>query len=315
MIIIVGGRMSSLLCHLLFLLVFHAILLLLLDDHSSVHAFSSSNKNNNNNPHQRQNLETTTTKSSTESRLLVLPIFPLRKTVRLPTELLTLNLYEERYLKLAEYVLSLSSQNNNTPYLCGALYASDQPQMIKGGGRSSPIVPMVTPGQVGVVCWVHQHSADDIPTVGGKAVRPRIRLELVALQRFEITKVLHNGFGGGCAVVADDEGENNETPLPFILAETKLIHDDDTNNNNSSQDDASSFQLPPLLQQYKDQHQHQPPESVALRLPSDAELHGFQRAALQIPQAASQRRLACLQGRSSAERLQQFGFERWRWRW
>jgi len=292
---IIDGRRPRLLQSLrLPLLLFHA-LLLLPSDESLVNAFSSSS---NNNPQQRQHyLETTSSTESSLSPSLVLPIFPLRKTVRLPTERLTLNLYEERYLELAEYVLS--SQNNSNQYLCGALYASDQPQMIKGGGSSSPIVPMVTPGQVGVVCWVHQHCADDIPTVGGEVVRPRIRLELIALRRFEITKVLHNGFGGGCAV---DESNENETPLPFILAETQLIQDDDDNDNNNSHDDAS-FQLPPLLQQYKDHS-----ASVSVLLPSHAELHGFQRAAQQIPQAASQRRLACLQGRSSAARLQQFVF-------
>ena len=38
-------------------------------------------------------------------KTLVLPIFPLRKVVRLPTEELILNLYEDRYLAMAEYIL------------------------------------------------------------------------------------------------------------------------------------------------------------------------------------------------------------------
>ena len=39
-------------------------------------------------------------------RTFTLPIFPLRKSVMLPTSTLNLNLYEDRYLKMAEDVMN-----------------------------------------------------------------------------------------------------------------------------------------------------------------------------------------------------------------
>lgn len=41
----------------------------------------------------------------------ILPIFPLYKSVKLPTEELTLNLHEERSIALAEYVFVVRQSN------------------------------------------------------------------------------------------------------------------------------------------------------------------------------------------------------------
>lgn len=237
-------------------------------------AFSSSASARNNH---KQSMNTYST--------INLPIFPLRKKVRLPTEQLTLNLYEERYLELAQYVLQDKHK------ICGALYASDQPQMVTQGGMG-PIVPMVTPGQIGVVCWVHDYSVANIPTVGGELQRRRIRLNLIATQRFEVQRILHNGYGGGYAL-----DEKNETPLPFILAEAKLILD-----SNERIDKEHDHWMDPLLEQYQSQTR----EAGTQPMPSNAELRGFRLAAQKLEEAASQKRLACLHGRSSVARLKQF---------
>lgn len=241
------------------------------------------------------------TTDNTGDGSIVLPIFPLRKRVRLPTEQLTLNLYEERYLALAEYVLQPPSHE---PCWCGALYASDQPQIVTQGGMG-PIVPMITPGQIGVVCWVHDHSEAHVPTVGGDQLRRRIRLNLIATHRFQIQRVLHNGFGGG--FVAEKKGSNNEGPttsaaLPFILVEAQLIRDrdDDSSLLCSLVDRATAATNQDLLlRRFMSKH-------PSLPLPSVAELYSFRLAARELDETASQKRLACLQARSALARLQQF---------
>jgi hypothetical protein len=59
--------------------------------------------------------------------LATLPVFPLRKSIRLPTESLTLNLYEDRYIALSEFILEQKQP------IFGALYSSDKPQIVKAG--------------------------------------------------------------------------------------------------------------------------------------------------------------------------------------
>jgi hypothetical protein len=139
-------------------------------------------------------------KQAGEERI-ILPIFPLRKKVRLPTEKLTLNLYEENYLAMAEYVLQQEKS------LFGALYCSEKPQVVKRG--TGPIVPVVSEGDIGVVCLLDDSEEGLILTVGGEP-RRRIRLVSHGAVRFQVTEIIHNGF---------DEGD-------FILVESKILVDD-----------------------------------------------------------------------------------------
>jgi Lon protease-like protein len=135
-------------------------------------------------------------------RSLILPIFPLRKAVRLPTETLTLNLYEERYLAMSEFVLKSDQR------LFGALFSSDKPQVVKGG--MGKIVPMIQPGDIGVV-FVLEDSEDGLVQRQGAPPRRQIRLVGTGAGRFQIQKILHNGYG-------DDS-------LPFIVVEAILLND------------------------------------------------------------------------------------------
>lgn len=145
---------------------------------------------------------------------LILPVFPLRKSVRVPSEALTLNLYEPRYLQLAEYVLKQEQQ------WFGAMYSSKKPQFVaKGDG---PIVPMVEPGDVGVVCSVLFHEEAMVPVSRDDGPRRRrIKLKGLAIGRFRIEQVLHNGYGRGSIC----DGDSTVKPLPFILVEASRIDD------------------------------------------------------------------------------------------
>jgi hypothetical protein len=156
-----------------------------------------------------------------DDETILLPIFPLRKHVRLPTEELTLNLYEERYLAMSEFMLSqLSSKvfnvqsrksgfSNVVPFF-GAVYCSDKHQIITQGG-TAPVVPILTPGDVGVLCMVLSWTDGIIPTkcsskeedTNDEMVeedRPdtetrkrRIRLNALAVGRFRIDRIIHDG--------------------------------------------------------------------------------------------------------------------------
>ena len=70
------------------------------------------------------------------SQIIELPIFPLRKTARFPTDFLKLNLYEERYLALAERILQ---ENGVEGCTFGALYTSNKAQVVSNKG-CGPIV-------------------------------------------------------------------------------------------------------------------------------------------------------------------------------
>jgi hypothetical protein len=137
-------------------------------------------------------------------RSLILPIFPLRKAVRLPTETLTLNLYEERYLAMSEFVLKSDQR------LFGALFSSDKPQVVKGG--MGKIVPILQRGDVGVVCLLEHSEECLIPKQEGASPRRQIRLVGTGAGRFQIQRILHNGYG--------------DNSLPFIVVEAILLNDD-----------------------------------------------------------------------------------------
>mmetsp|Transcript_8497 Transcript_8497/g.14082 ORF Transcript_8497/g.14082 Transcript_8497/m.14082 type:complete len:275 (-) Transcript_8497:547-1371(-) len=139
-------------------------------------------------------------------KTLTLPIFPLRKAVRVPTETLTLNLYEERYLAMSEYILSQETQ------LFGTLYCSDKPQIVHGG--QGAIVPMVEVGDIGAIFNVFQHEEGMVPTATEGYSRRRIRLQALGTSRFQIVKILHPGYN---------------TKFPFILAEVEPVEDVEDN--------------------------------------------------------------------------------------
>lgn len=118
--------------------------------------------------------------------IFVLPIFPLRQRVKLPGESLTLNLYEDRYLAMAEWILMDQKSNSNknpsskrgsasAVTAFGALYASDKPQIVSDKGKG-PIVPLLSQGDVGVVFPVETFQEAMIDTLGGNDRRRRIRI-------------------------------------------------------------------------------------------------------------------------------------------
>lgn len=115
-----------------------------------------------------------------------LPLFPLRKFVRVPTDTLSVNLYEERYLAMSEYILDQSSQ------MFGAIYSSDKPQIVKGG--VGPIVPLLGVGDVGLICVVDEWYDDMVPTRDITYNRRRIKLNAVAVSRFQIEEIIDDGM-------------------------------------------------------------------------------------------------------------------------
>lgn len=143
--------------------------------------------------------------SSERQQEFILPIFPLRKAVRVPTDTLTLNLYEERYLAMSEYILS------QPLLLFGALYCSDKPQIVHQG--TGPIVPLVEVGNVGTVFEVYDHQEGMIPTADETYDRRRIRLEALGVGLFEIVEIIHPGYK------PDD--------CPYILCKVKSLDKDD----------------------------------------------------------------------------------------
>lgn len=174
---------------------------------------------------------------------LELPVFPLRKSVKVPTESLTLNLYEPRYLAMADYILRDTNANRNTSnnnnndtdddrpplLLFGAIYGSDKPQMVAGG--VNPIVPIYEPGDVGSVFCCVQHSEEGVRSDGqggSGRQRRRVQLRAVAIGRFRIERILHNGFADGVNDEASTDGDQSKgCALPFIVVEPSLINDDD----------------------------------------------------------------------------------------
>ena len=141
-----------------------------------------------------------------------LPVFPLRKTVRFPTDRLTLNLYEERYLQMSEFILS----QQPTKRVFGAFYSSESPQFVVSA-MDGPIVPLIEPGDIGVLCHVRESSDDMIPTRSGDT-RRRIRLDALAVARFQVERVVEDG----CCMVG-----NSENKLPFIMVDASWIRDQD----------------------------------------------------------------------------------------
>lgn len=141
---------------------------------------------------------------------LQIPIFPLRKKVRFPTEPLILNLYDERYLSMAENI------QLSTHKMFGAIFAANMYHVVPQG--KGPVVPIAGKGDVGVLFLLDdlsERAANDvqIPTHGG-TTRRRIRLESKAVARFEVSHICHNGYR---------ESEEGQPLVPFIVADVKLL--------------------------------------------------------------------------------------------
>jgi hypothetical protein len=144
---------------------------------------------------------------------MTFPIFPLQKSVRLPTDSLVLNLYEPRYLALSEYILG-----NQTVPIFGALHSSDKPQLVKNA--VGPIVPILDVGDTGVLCFVQDWEEGMVPCADPSVFRRRIRLNAIAVARFRIKRILHDG--------TVDTSSNNP---PFILVEASVVVDSATPEN------------------------------------------------------------------------------------
>jgi len=174
----------------------------------NVHSDDNDKDGNNDNDNDDQDPPTPSEDPPTIPTTFPLAIFPLRKAVKFPTDLVTLNLYEPRYLALAEHVLE-----SRDPPLFGALYAADKVQMIRKG--TEPMVPICKPGDVGVVCVVEDSSDDMVPTRDMQDERRRIRLSGLAFARFRIHSIIESGSG-----MVDGS--------PFVRAEVSWLFDDES---------------------------------------------------------------------------------------
>jgi len=151
----------------------------------------------------------------TSSSFIELPVFPLRKTVRLPTESLTLNLYEDRYLEMARYILRdedrVTTKKKRQAMLFGAMYTSNKPQVVGEGGLG-PIVPLLREGDVGVLFLVEHWKEGLVPTVGDEP-RHRIRIVGTGVGRFRVRRIVNNGY----------DYNNNTDARPYIVVEATVI--------------------------------------------------------------------------------------------
>jgi len=164
--------------------------------------------------------------NTTEILLTELPIFPLRNFPRVPTDRLTLNLYEERYLQMAEYI---TMKRNPSSVAFGALYVAGKPQLVTHGGRG-PVVPLVEPGDMGTLFALlpknnHKDAAslDDsmIPTIGGTALRRRIQLNTIGVARFRIEAIVSNGS----TLAGEDRKDDDSSRRPYIVVNASLVLD------------------------------------------------------------------------------------------
>ena len=170
---------------------------------------------------------------------IVLPIFPLRKRVKFPTERLKLTLWEERYKMLSRFVLENAPHPNNPMF--GALYCSHKTQIVKSGRK--PITPIVDVGDIGIICSVTSSQVfidgEEVSTSRkDEADVEKIRLWGLGVARFRVEKILSDGL----------DGDRNE---PFILVEASRIDDE-----NIFQDGNESHKVGALLNELLDRDGH-----------------------------------------------------------
>ena len=150
--------------------------------------------------------------------LIRLPIFPLRKFPRLPTDSLALNLYEDRYLQMSkEAILPTVTRSESSVF--GGLYVADLPQIVpKGRGAITPIVQV---GQIGTLFIVEDFQLDDIPILRKDFDQQQsVRLNARGVARFRIDTIVSDGTG----LVDVVEGGNKEN-LPYLVVNATLVSD------------------------------------------------------------------------------------------
>jgi Uncharacterized protein, similar to the N-terminal domain of Lon protease len=164
----------------------------------------------------------------------LLPVFPLSKRVKFPTERLKLTLWEERYKALARYVLDrhaprllLAVDDDDAVPIFGALYSSHKAQIVRGG--NGPITPVVEPNDVGILCCVTSSQV----FVRGEEVEldrkddkdvEKIRLWGLGVARFRVVKVLSSGYNNSNKDEIDQNDGDGQS-LPFILVEAVFQKD------------------------------------------------------------------------------------------
>jgi Lon protease-like protein len=170
------------------------------------------------------------------------PIFPLRKFPRFPTDRLTLNLYEERYLQMADFILSAR------PAIFGAIFASGKPHLVTNGGLG-PIVPLLQRGDMGTLFFVNDWQDDNVPVTGDatRTVQRRVRLNAIGFARFRIAGIVSDG-----TLSRSSERQSSSTSdcsssqgCPYIQANLTLVCDQDESllsNKKSTQEYAKVLQ-------------------------------------------------------------------------
>ena len=150
--------------------------------------------------------------SWTRLNSLSVPCFPLHNRPRLPFEEVSLNLYEPRYLALADSVLS---QSNRT---FGTLFTANLPHYIRNG--VGPPTPMVSSGEIGVFCEM-THSREvlmDVPLLGRKR---KLMTKSAVVGRFIVDRVIRDGReyhhlpgdgGDNCFIVLEVTPLEDELP-------------------------------------------------------------------------------------------------------
>ena len=167
-----------------------------------------------------------------------LPIFPLRKSVKFPTERLTLNLYEERFLALADFILegkvdqyqhqmkqteAINSidEKKEENLVFGALYCSAKPQMVVNG--IEPITPIIEVGDIGtlfsLLYYIEEKQESTLQGLDSGRGR-KIKLHGIGIGRFRVEEIRHNGYGGGEAMK-----DLSCKPLPFIVVKASKFDD------------------------------------------------------------------------------------------
>jgi hypothetical protein len=105
--------------------------------------------------------------------ILTIPIFPLRKKIRLPTEFLKLNLYETRYIQMARYIVrkqqTMNKNKNMTntndkntmscPAMFGAIYCANKPHI--KSKAIGPIVPYIQANDIGILYLIQEYQDND----------------------------------------------------------------------------------------------------------------------------------------------------------
>ena len=193
--------------------------------------------------------------------LLTIPIFPLRKTVKLPTDNMTLNLYESRYIQMVEEAvlntgtscttaaleatygtgIDISGTNDQSSIpLFGAIYTTHLPHIVvppsitttspnnpteNDKNSNTYIVPILEPNMIGSLFIVTNHTA----TIQQNE-RKVIRLNATAILRFRIIKILHTGGYDdllACSEIAHHvDLQENRQNKPYIVAQVQLLFSD-----------------------------------------------------------------------------------------